>query len=536
MDAHAGGRRVAWSSFLVVLGVLAAVLACALPSCNGATSAHLALCAVDAPQASTCDSAQLQASTVVTGDMRQQHETQVVRVLALQSDGHTPLTSTALTIAVHGANHQQLSATTGSDGIAEVSYHGDQVGTDVITAAPPSNIAFHASHALVVHWLAPHSFLQPIIFLHGINEDANVIAAHQEWTALFEALTITFDPNAVETFCYADDRAYHDATQPAHCTPPGFSACTANCTSQGGVDPDAVYLAARVTDLYTRTGKPVTLMGYSMGTAIMRTMLAGCISSPEDMGMCQTAASEVNQAFFLNGVQQGSWLMTVKQGLDAAALSGDGIPNSGSSPFSSVMPDLEQGIFTAVKDKMGLDANSPAAADLTPGSTNIVGHNSVPMPPNVSAYDFYGDIQLQIGVNEYLYPAKGQTPLPLGDLVLLAQSDDPMATPPWGGASLCGSCGPLSLGYHTSQSGQQYHAWALTDHVAVNVADIVPGVGPSFKNVLAAPENHLSISQPIAQAPGSTIQVQDITHLAGSQTTDMAYEITLILMQNDGIA
>jgi hypothetical protein len=91
-------------------------------------------------------------------------------------------------------------------------------------------------------------------------------------------------------------------------------------------------------------------------------------------------------------------------------------------------------------------------------------------------------------------------------------------------------------GYHASQSSQQYHAWALTDRIAVNVADIVPGVGPSFKNVLGAPENHLNISQPTAQAPGSSVQVQDITHLAGSETTDMAYEITLILMQSDGLA
>lgn len=544
-----GTRRLARRpTMLVLLAVLGAVLACALPTCGGSGGAmQLTLCAVDAPQASACDSTQLRAGKAVTGDMRRQHETQVVRVLALQGDGQHAAADTALTVTVQGANPRTLSATSDASGLATLSYQGDQLGSDIITVAPQNGAAFQAGRPIVVHWLAQRGYAQPIIFLHGINEDANVIEGHQEWTSLFEALTITFDPTAIEAFCYHDDRAYADPTQPANCLPPGASPCASSCVSQSGVDINAVDLAEDVIALYGRTGKRVTLMGYSMGTAIIRTLLAGCLNTPAtldsdndgdtDQAACQTAAAEINQVFFLNGVQQGSWLMTVKRGLDAATLAGEGIPAAGSSPFASALPSIEQGIFGSIKDRMGLDANSAAAADLTPLSANILAHNSVPLPPGVSAYAFYGNIQLQLGLNEYVYPAAGQTPLPLGDLVLLAQQDDPRATPPWGGAALCGGCGPLGqLGYHASQSGQQFHAWALTQRIPVNIADIVPGVGPSFQSVLNAPENHLNITQPAAQAPGSSVQVQDITHLAGSQTTDMAYEIALILMQNAGIA
>jgi hypothetical protein len=289
-----------------------------------------------------------------------------------------------------------------------------------------------------------------------------------------------------------------------------------------------------------------------MGTSITRTLLAGCLNTPTgqdsdagadsppdtDVQECDTAKGLVNDAFFLNGVQQGSWLMTVKGGLDAASLAGDGIPATALSPFYAVLPALEQEIFSTVKSKMGLDATSPAATDLTPGSANILAHNSVPLPSTVKAYTFYGAIQLRLDVNIFNYQLAGTTPLTLGDLVLLAQQDAAQSTPPWGGASLCDACTTLdpSTHYHGSATGDQYHTWALVDQHSLNIADIIPGVGPTLQSTFNAPESHLNISQPIAQSPGSAVQVNDITGLAGSPTTDMAAEIVLILMRQDGIA
>jgi hypothetical protein len=52
---------------------------------------------------------------------------------------------------------------------------------------------------------------------------------------------------------------------------------------------------------------------------------------------------------------------------------------------------------------------------------------------------------------------------------------------------------------------------------------------------LSSPVQHLNVSQPGTQDPGSPIQVKDITTLAGSPTTDMSNEVYLILVHADGL-
>lgn len=546
-------HRVRRRPLALMFGVVASaiVLACSFQGCNPTTtSAQLTLCAVDSTQQSDCSAASFAAHTVVAGDFRTLSFSQTIKVQAVDASTQHPLTNLALQFSVTGANANTVTVQSDANGIAAFTYLGTHAGTDTITVTPTSSsVTVHAASQATVHWLKPQAVAHPIIFLHGINEDANVIQNQQEWIALFEALDATYDRADIETFCYVDDRAYLDASPPPHCPAPGSSACATNCMSQSSVDDNAVELAKRVTDFHTRSsGKFVTLMGYSMGTAIIRTFLAGCPNSPSeidtdadgDADVCEAALPFVDKTFFLNGVQQGSWLMTVKQGLDDAAnLSGVGIPPSGASAFFSVLPALEQIIFDTVKARMGLDANGAAARDLTPLSPNIVHHNQFPIPINIKVYTFYGAVQLTLSVNIFAYHVAGTQPLPLGDLVLLAQDNSLMATPPWGGAALCDACGQADTrGYQQSTSGDhdQYHAWALIDAHNVNIADIIPGVGQTLKATLNSPVQHLNISQPVAQAPGSGVQVEDITHLTGNPTTDMADEILLILMQSDGIA
>ncbi|HEV7128580.1 MAG TPA: Ig-like domain-containing protein, partial [Ktedonobacterales bacterium] len=419
---------------ILVGAVVAVMLACGFPTTSNQTHAQLTFCVVDSAQSSACDAPSFVHHQLATGDFSALHASQTVRVWLLDTDTGKPLPQLAIHWAIAGANARTASATTDGNGIATLTYTGANAGTDTITATGPSGIVYPRPRAAVIHWVAPQSHVHPIIFVHGINENANSIAHHQVWTALFEALDLVYDPNAIETFCYVDDHAYADPTQPAQCPAPDSVACASQCVSQSGVDANAVELARRVIALHARTGQLVTLLGYSMGTSITRTLLAGCLNTPTgqdsdagadsppdtDVQECDTAKGLVNDAFFLNGVQQGSWLMTVKGGLDAASLAGDGIPATALSPFYAVLPALEQEIFSTVKSKMGLDATSPAATDLTPGSANILAHNSVPLPSTVKAYTFYGAIQLRLDVNIFNYQLAGTTPLTLGDLVLLA--------------------------------------------------------------------------------------------------------------------
>lgn len=542
---------------LLSSAVILSVLACTIPGCSPSSSqAAVTLCAMD-PIQNSC----------VTGDIQPLHHTQRLQLTALD-DGGKALPNTTVTMTVTGANAKTDTLTTHSDGTAAYTYQGSSAGTDTITATVTIGSKTFASSKAVIHWLPQRTVIHPIVFLHGVNEDASVLARHAEWTSLFEAIGATYDPNYVEAFCYVDDRDYTNATpscpkseQQDCITPSHPTGDYPACVSQSRVSKNGLELAKVVIDLAQRAttaaGKPekVTLMGYSMGSAIMRTMLAGCPDAADaggnpgdnDPTLCQTAGALVDNAFFLNGVQQGSWLMKVKSGWDAASLYGQEIPSGSSSAFLAVLPMLEQATLSALQDKLGgLSANSFAAQDLTPQSRNILAHNTAPtpLPPTVASYDFYGDDQLGLGTSIMGYKLPPAQVLPMGDLVLLAQDDAPTSIPPWGGAALCGGCGTPISGYREGgalANGQpQYHAWALIDHHDIYMDSLVPiltvpSARSGFDAMLASPVTHLNISQPIAQAPGSSLTVKDITGLVGAPTTDMASEIIAIMMQNDGI-
>jgi hypothetical protein len=271
----------------------------------------------------------------------------------------------------------------------------------------------------------------------------------------------------------------------------------------------------------------------------VRTLLSGCLNSfgPTDQLDCANANQLVDNAFFLNGAQQGSWLLTVRRGFDAATLAGNNIPDTANSPFVSVLPLIAQNVYGVINQKLGLNLNNPAETDLAPQSPNILAHNSVQPATNVNLYTFYGDIQVGLDVNFYVYTLPAANMLPLGDLVMLSQDDNPLASPLWGGGALCDSCGPLVNGYH---SNGRYHAWALTQRYVININGLVPllsapDAASALQEALNSPAQHLNVSQPSAQSPGSGLPVVDATGLAGSATTDMPYEILLTLMHGDGL-
>jgi hypothetical protein len=260
----------------------------------------------------------------------------------------------------------------------------------------------------------------------------------------------------------------------------------------------------------------------------------------------------VDRSFFLNGAQQGSWLLTVREGYDAATLAGQGIPVIGKSPFVSALPLIEQWIFGKVKDAAGLDVNQPAITDLTPRSNNIAGHDLAPPPATSHYYTFYGNDRLDFSVTLLVYTLPGKQALPLGDLIMLAQDDRSTFAPLWGGATLCEGCSPLTGSasanyYHdntaTARAGTDpiYREWELRDDHDVNINVIVPLLSGSqddsaLGDFLNSPVWHLSIGQPETQSPGTRWQVHDSTGTLSGGTTDMPFEILSILLQADGLS
>ncbi len=536
---------------LVNMLVFGIMFACCSPHPTPQSSSSISICAVDSARAKDFPNGACGSGAFVA-----QHGNATFQIMAEDSSGH-PLANSQIHLSIHGANTSTTTVTTGSSGQAEFTYAGAHLGTDTITAGPASGVNRSKAHTAVIHWIPSGTTIHPIVWVHGVHEDATDFAhelngvvdpdqagdaSEQTFSGLIGALTTTYSPSAMEAFCYVDDIAWTNT--PSGCPLSETShACTgvSDCISQGPVDDNAVELAVVISKLSQAFGnRPVTVIAYSMGGAIVRTLMAGCRNSlMTDQMSCQSAAALVNNVFLLNAAQEGSWLLNAKRGLNAATLSGEGIPAFSNSPFTTVLPLMESFFYAKIKDLLGLDLNAPAEFDLTPQSANINAHNAILPLGTAEFYSFYGDIKLGLQTNYLIYSTPPRTLLPLGDLVMLAQSDPATATPLWGGAALCDGCPTLGVGQNYHGSGR-YHEWALTNSITIQMNGLVPLLSApdavsGLQAALNSPVQHLNISQPSSQDPGSPVQVHDITSLAGTATTDMSYEIYLIIIKGDGL-
>jgi pimeloyl-ACP methyl ester carboxylesterase len=561
---------------------LALMFSCCNPS-TPALHANVGLCAED-PETALCTP-----GGTSTGDFRPVNQQQTLMLQAKDKDGK-PFANKQVTITIAGANARTATVTTDAGGQATYQYTGTNAGTDAVTAKLPNGTATLISGAAVIHWLTPRHVRHPIVFVHGISEDAadfnvqlhpttftdNTQAdgtgnevGERDWSALLEGLTTAYDPGYIEAFCYLDDKAWNvpAGSDPGcpdgnmqNCAAATSSAPTSTCVSESDVTDNAIQLAQVVKDLSARAGgQKVTVIAYSMGSAILRSLLGGCLASapppysaPPEVPACQAATSMVDRVFFLNGAQQGSWLLTVRKGYDATTLAGQNIPVIGNSPFVSALPLIEQWIFGKVKDAAGLDLIQPAITDLTPRSDNIQGHDAATLPASIQYYTFYGNDRLDFSVTLLFYTLPGKKALPLGDLIMLAQDDRSTYAPLWGGAALCEGCGPLTGSpgtnyYHdntaTARPGVDpiYREWELRDDHDVNINVIVPLLSGSqdvaaLGDFVNSPVWHLGIGQPGTQSPGTRWQVNDVTGRAGGGSTDMPFEIISVLLQADGLS
>ncbi len=552
-------RHLRLLSIVVVnLALLAVIAAC---SCGGSStgagptptpSIKISICAVDPLQ-----EADFPAAACGSGTYAAVSSDADIEITAVNPSGH-PLSHEPLTIHRSGANSGTASITTDANGKASYLYQGSHLGTDSVTASVSGASA--KAGGVVINWIRKQAMTRPIVWVHGIHEDATDFAheihgvpdpdqstdgSEQTWTSLLGALTTTYSPSAIQPFCYVDDIAWSHS--PSGC-PTDESQCqTCQLESEGSIQDNAIQLATLVTDMYAEYHHSVTLMAYSMGGAIVRTLLAGCPTSVSDLGLtlCLDAAHDVDHVFLLNTAQEGSWLLTAANmsGFSEADLSFEA-----ASPFATVLSMIQSGLYATVQSKLGLDLHGQAITDLTPQSPNVLAHNSRAPQTGADFYTFYGDIRVGIQANFLIYNLPPKTLLPVGDLVFLPQSDPATATPLWGGAALCASCSSPSAGQAYSSSptslqfpNGQYHEWALTDQITIPMTDlktILNGLSNSqsaLQNVLNSPVQHLNISQPASQDPGSSVKVKDITGLAGASTTNMSTEIYLILVQSDGL-
>ncbi len=513
-----------------------------------------------------------------TGDFQAQNGTQVVLAHAFDASGH-PMLNAKISFKVSGANDASGTVTS-VNGVAKFSYTGTRAGDDTISATLADGTQTAQPQPAIVRWITPHKYIHPIVFVHGVNEDASEYEiqiddsfvdenpsgggrSKQVFTAPIEALKLEYDPAYMKALCYVDDRAYtSNPGNPNACpsSEPSSAPCVSNnsCVSQGPVDADAGELAQVIIALSaaahiamspsTPGTDKVTIVAYSMGGAVTRSLLSGCPSGGyAGDGECSTAANLVDHVFFIDGAQQGSWLLEANKEYDAASAFGASLPGD-PNPFESVLNSIQQTLFAKFEQlSQGVNANNPGVQDLTPGSTTIKDYVNGSIPSTVAVYNFYSDVQLRIGVSVLNVPLGGQVPLNLGDFIMLAQDDPENTLVKWGGGGLCDSCSPEPkfalqsnlAPYMPARGSAQFHAWMLLDPHTVDVSALAPNLTvasaqSAFDGVFNSPVWHLNTSQPVTMAPGSKIQVQDVT---GRTThTDIPTEILYVLTHDDQLA
>ena len=385
---------------------------------------------------------------------------------------------------------------------------------------------------------------RPIIFLHGVNQDASKIgvptgnASNNAFVPLITELKEIYDPRYIQVFKYLDDQSITPCPKDTY--PP--------CRSQSSVTANAKELAKQIQALYasvnatptTTDHHKVTLIGYSMGGAIIRTTLADCpklVSQFPDLYeyQCAGVAKMVDNVFFINSVQQGSWLMALKNALD--------------NTDNRVVRVLGWAILAAIKGAMGLDASYPGEIEMIPGSENVKDHDSTSPPDGIHYFNFFGDIQVH-PTGDFFGPSYPPSyVIPVGDLVVLPGTDDPRTWPALGGSRFCFQCGDTDTfeSYPPNQpnAATTYTQWPLTDRQDWNYTnalgavldligvDMTPDNGRQvLNNLLNAPEAHLKIYSD--DSLNGTIKVRDITGNAGSEgKTSISNEILWIIEKED---
>lgn len=372
----------------------------------------------------------------------------------------------------------------------------------------------------------------PVIFVHGIGQSAGDMGTNA-FVPVYQQLQKVYGNGSVQSFAYVDDRskASSSAPCPTSMYPP--------CASQSLVFENAKSLASQIRDLYSSQKHKVALIGYSMGAAIIRTVLAGCLIGTGATPACSDVPGKVDNVVFINGVQQGSWIMAYKEPLlDYGSTHED--------PLSIVEFTIGWTAYSIAKSALGLDAFYPAESDLAPGSANIQAHDSVTPPSGIRYLNFYGDIH--VGVDTFIlgYDLKSSQTVSAGDLVLLPGSDAPQDATETGGARFCLKCTSHGA-YQASHpdSHTSYIQWGLEDTRYFNTADLLPclptlGLASQMSclvttttalgNITSAPEMHTNIPSTAAL---NSIRVTDATGI-GDKTT-IPTEIVRQIEAGDGI-
>jgi hypothetical protein len=265
-----------------------------------------------------------------------------------------------------------------------------------------------------------------LIYVHGINENAGKAGTQPDFPSVFNNI-----PNVTYSgFIYYEDAGQVDPRL-------GLGSCgsglpinvldkaasvgmpiissdatgTPTCDGSSDIGINAIKLEEQINAEYMSSGRPVILVGYSMGASIIRGMIAYSQARRD-----QIADTMIDSVSFIHGVQQGSYLAN---GGQFAA---------GSPPFGKA--------FTDVSRLFNLPLDRPASQELQDGSAwfTWVNSHSTKLPP-IPYFNTYGDIHVssRVCVIPDLFGCLDVGDAAVGDIVILPGTDNPTDTPILGG-------------------------------------------------------------------------------------------------------
>lgn len=336
------------------------------------------------------------------------------------------------------------------------------------------------------------------IFVHGIKGSYR---DEDSFRVILRPLELGYEPDrpfpsVVERFRYYQDRGDHPEGGVCRSRPArvpreawGLPLNTASidstiCDSQSNVGLNAVLLDEDVRELQARlSGGKVTILANSMGAAIVRAFLAYSV----DAGTGGAAA--VDNVYFLQGAQQGSWAAYGKPVLLGLM-----------APAGPIRQIIFHGVSQEVRERTEFDAERPAIDDLLPffsPTYRYVNPRPEHIPDHIGYFNVASDIRWRTDVNlvGYTFGVRqefrvGSATPSLGDYVMLEGSDRPTALPLLGGGRFL----PSAIG-RGRESGQ----WILEREirqrmdVTITYIPLAPIIDASFEfpgDPFAVPESH----------------------------------------------
>lgn len=306
-----------------------------------------------------------------------------------------------------------------------------------------------------------------IVYVHGLTETAG----NDSFGSLLQPIIDHFGSASINDFRYYQDKSYGTAGVCASGAAPDSSGDTVGfpldtsgnsatiCDSAGDLGQNVIKLDQFVRDTFAKNNKKVILVGYSMGGALIRGLLAYSQATGDG------ALSDIDSVVTIHGVQQGSWL------------AGLGLDLSGSP--------LLGGPLDGLLAKVAADPRRPAVSGLTPQYPYVSwvnGHSGA--LPDIPYYNAFGDERQAIGhcFLPFHHGCTNTDVIRWGDLVILPGTDSPTDTPHAGGTRF-------------APRGYTDHTWQFAELNRVIWDPLSDPTGiTALEDLFTAPQSHLNIT------------------------------------------